>query len=153
MNYWVMAFPCLMYLTSVGTCSNRLQHCGDRLTNIADSSNGHRGHLRGVGSEIWHRRRGQPQHIICFDFTCAQRPPYGHDRRTTRPARQECSESHRVFERVSRTAYSHRHSRHDARRVLCALRCRSFSIYCTMGYQQPGLGYLQRSHGHNSGLC
>ena len=32
-----MAFPCLMYLTSVGTCSSPLQADGDVLINTADA--------------------------------------------------------------------------------------------------------------------
>ena len=36
MNHWVMAFPYLMYLASVGTCSSPLQAGGDTLTDTTD---------------------------------------------------------------------------------------------------------------------
>ena len=36
MNHWVMAFPYLMYLASVGTCSSPPQTGGDTLTNTTD---------------------------------------------------------------------------------------------------------------------
>ena len=36
MNHWVMAFPYLMYLASVGTCSSPSQAGGDTLTDTTD---------------------------------------------------------------------------------------------------------------------
>ena len=36
MNHWVMAFPYLMYLASVGTCSSSPPACGDMLANTTD---------------------------------------------------------------------------------------------------------------------
>ena len=36
MNHWVMAFPYLMYLASVCTCSSPPDSGGDTLTNITD---------------------------------------------------------------------------------------------------------------------
>ena len=36
MNRWAMAFPCLMYLASVGTCSSLPRAGGDTLTNTTD---------------------------------------------------------------------------------------------------------------------
>ena len=36
MNHWVMAFPYMMYLASVGTCPSPPQAGGDTLTNITD---------------------------------------------------------------------------------------------------------------------
>ena len=36
MNYWVMAFPSLMYFASIGTCSSSPRASGDTLANITN---------------------------------------------------------------------------------------------------------------------
>ena len=45
MNHWAMAFPYLMYLASVGTCSSPPQAGGDTLTDATDASAGYRERL------------------------------------------------------------------------------------------------------------
>ena len=61
MNRWVMAFPCLVYLTSVGTCSSPLQADGNTLINTTDA-------VTGVMLVYWQNSLGFGT-VTAFNFT------------------------------------------------------------------------------------
>ena len=89
MNYWVIAFPFLMYLVTVGACPSPFLTDDNTHAN-GRYSDGNREGLSGGETPVLHPHR-PVRHLSCvlLNFTFAQFPPHSHDCHATRTVPEE----------------------------------------------------------------
>ena len=95
MNYWAIAFPCLIYFASVCTYPNPRKLIPIPLINVTDSDRDriHLGnHEPSLVPYLPETHCRAPRSFVLFGLRLAYRPPYAHDRRTIVPASKGYSE-------------------------------------------------------------